>query len=43
MSTKWGTLFIALAGLMNVVVILDALYPRPKAKAPKQRRKGEAT
>jgi hypothetical protein len=40
---EMGTLFIALAGLMNVVVILDALYPRPKAKAPKQRRKGEAT
>lgn len=28
---EMGTLFVALAGLMNLVVILDALYARPYA------------
>ena len=34
-----GTLFIALAGLMNLAVILDALSPRPHV--PPQRRGGD--
>lgn len=39
---EMGTLFIALAGLMNLVVILDALHfaPRP-APAPPRRRRAE--
>ena len=31
---EMGTLFIALAGLMNLVVILDALYYTPKPQPP---------
>jgi hypothetical protein len=37
---EMGTLFIALAGLMNVVVILDALYYVPPLA--EKRREGEA-
>ncbi|MDY7109437.1 MAG: DUF6677 family protein [Planctomycetota bacterium] len=37
---EMGTLFIALAGLMNVVVILDALYYVPPSAA--KRREGDA-
>ena len=36
-----GTLFIALAGLMNLVVILDALHfapkPQPQTETPRRR------
>lgn len=39
---EMGTLFIALAGLMNVVVILDALYFVPPA-APERRQPGTDT
>ena len=28
---EMGTLFVALAGLMNVVVILDVLYAHPRS------------
>jgi hypothetical protein len=33
-ASEMGTLFIALAGLMNLVVILDALYARAPAPDP---------
>ena len=40
---EMGTLFIALAGLMNLVVILDALYyrppPQPEVVVAKERRR----
>ena len=35
---EMGTLFIALAGLMNLVVVLDVLYVRPQT-APEHRRR----
>ena len=35
-----GTLFIGLAGLMNIVVILEAFYPRP---GQRRERRAEAT
>jgi hypothetical protein len=40
---EMGTLFIALAGLMNLVVILDVLYARaePEPK-PERRRRGDS-
>ncbi len=34
-----GTLYVGLAGLMNVVVVLEALYPRPERR--RQRRAGD--
>jgi hypothetical protein len=36
-----GTLFIALAGLMNLVVILDALYFEPKPTTVERNRRAE--
>jgi hypothetical protein len=40
---EMGTLMIALAGLMNLVVILDALHfhPKPQALEPPPRRRAE--
>jgi hypothetical protein len=38
---EMGTLFIALAGLMNLVVVLDALYYEPRP-LPERRGAGEA-
>ena len=39
---EMGTLFIALAGLMNLVVILDALQPAMWTPPPKRRREDDA-
>ncbi len=36
-----GTLYIGLAGMMNVVVILDALYPRTRGKRRNRRAEDE--
>jgi len=41
---EMGTLFVALSGLLNLVVILDALYYAPKTgdSAPRERRRPAA-
>jgi hypothetical protein len=39
---EMGTLFVALAGLMNAVVILDALYYVPRSEPPPRRREADA-
>jgi hypothetical protein len=39
---EMGTLFVALAGLMNAVVILDALYFLPRTEPPPRRREADA-
>jgi hypothetical protein len=40
-ANEYGTLFTALAGLMNLVVILDALHRRPRM-LPDRRKPGDA-
>lgn len=35
---EMGTLFTALAGLMNLIVILDAMFHLPRTEVPQERR-----